>query len=108
MTRPTDDLSGHLTSLDNRAGLAALLPDVPEPRLVLLRAIRTWARAHAPNSRLLPRDGTIEAAAIEREIRALHEFIEADRRANPYVGTHRQSTTACGAGPEPGPDWPHW
>ena len=53
-------------------------------------------------------DWTPEAACIEREIHALHQFIESDRRTNSFLGTHKQSTTACGAGPAPGPDWPHW
>ncbi|UYW28326.1 hypothetical protein OKC48_07375 [Methylorubrum extorquens] len=59
------------------------------------------------SGRLMPRQGTPEAAAIEREIVALHEYIEEDRRAYVIVGKHRQSITADGTGPVPG-DRPHW
>lgn len=55
---------------------------------------------------LLPRDGTPEAAAIERELRALHEFIEQDRRARQKFSGVLQNTRADGSGEPVGPDWP--
>ncbi len=108
MARPTDSLDTRLTSLDDAAARAALLPDVPAPRLEALREIRAWVRTHprclAP---ILPQPETPEANAIEAGIRARHEIIEQDRRAPPVVGGHRQSTMADGSGPVPGPEWLH-
>lgn len=69
---------------------------------MLLKSIRRWVSEHKQRNPSKHRNSTPAAAGIEREIRALHQVIEADRRVPPRVGDHRQSTTACGAGPEPG------
>ncbi|ACS41527.1 hypothetical protein [Methylorubrum extorquens] len=97
--RPRNDTATRLRGLDDIAGRAALLPDVPEDRLARLHEIRLWSRSHdrSMSGRLMPRQGTPEAAAIEREIVALHQYIEEDRRAYVIVGKHWQSTTLSGA-----------
>ncbi|UYW31962.1 hypothetical protein [Methylorubrum extorquens] len=108
--RPRNDLATSLRGLDDIAGRAALLPDVPEERRARLHEIRLWSRSHdrSMSGRLMPREGTPKAAAIDSQRVAFHEYIEEDRRAYVIVGKHRQSTTADGTGPAPGPRWPHW
>lgn len=106
MTYPTDDLAGRLRWLDKVATHAKGLPDVPAPRAALLHAIVEWTRSHGRGTSVLPREGTRPAAAIDREARALHEFVEQDRRARQQYSGVRQNTHVDGDGEPVGPDWP--
>lgn len=44
MARLSDDLDGHLTSLDNRAGMAALQPDCPPDHALRVKVSQSWDR----------------------------------------------------------------
>ncbi|MFJ7441112.1 hypothetical protein ACIQW5_26040 [Methylorubrum thiocyanatum] len=107
--RPTKDLAGRLRWLDAVATHAKGLPDVPAPRVALLQAIVEWTHSHdrSMGGYLLPRGGTPAAAAIERELRTLHEFCEQDRRARQQFSGVLQNTAADGSGEPVGPDWPY-
>ncbi|SDM69011.1 hypothetical protein SAMN05216360_103120 [Methylobacterium phyllostachyos] len=106
--RPTDDLAGRLRWLDKVATHARGLPDVPAPRAALLQAIIEWARSHDHGTQVLPREGTRPADTIDRELRALQEYVEQDRRARQQYSDLPQNTRADGSGEPVGPDWPFY
>lgn len=107
--RPTNDVAGRLRWLEKVAVHAKGLPDVPEERRVRLQEILDWSRSHdtSMSGAFLPKGGTPEADAIDREARAHHEFCEQDRRARQTYSRIPQNTAADGSGQPVDEHWPY-
>ncbi|GLS45924.1 hypothetical protein [Methylobacterium brachythecii] len=98
MAHPKDDLSTRAGGLDTLCWEALDLPDVPEPRRELLRAIKLWAQVHRGSGSHVPPVSTAAMASLERQLQFLKSFVHEDRRAPQRSGGPRQNTRADGDG----------